>query len=310
MNINHHFRNYKLRTGSFQNFLIFEIKSEQTTWRSIIKPADYFPERGTKTRSSDDKYEVAALSRGLKLLEAFDAIHLCLGNAEIAERTGLAKSTVSRLTYTFTQSGFLQFDAEAQKYRLGAGVGRLAALYCNGRAVVEAAKPCMEMLGETYGASVMLLERAGLEMVSMHFYKTKNAAVVVNREPDSRLPLAQTSAGRAYLAHCALNERDWLLGRLAKAAEALGHAGFLKDLEPILATTRAQGFASSYGELNVGVNAVGVALRSPVDGTLLSMNISAPQVVLPVDRCQQEVGPALIRAAREIEERTRQMAAS
>ena len=250
------------------------------------------------------------MARGLKLLETFDDGALSLGNADISERSGLPKSTVSRLTYTLMQSGFLQLDAEDQRYQLGPAVRRLAVLYCRGRAVLAEARPCMEMLAETYSASVMLLERDGLEMVSMQFYKAKTAAVVVNRDPDSRLPLARTSAGRAYLANCAANERDWLLSQLAKAEAPSVRTSAVHDLKSILAVTRTQGFASSYGELNVGVNAVGVALRSPVDGTLLSMNISAPQAVLSVERCQQEVGPALMHAAREIEQRVRFMTAS
>ncbi|WP_265658397.1 helix-turn-helix domain-containing protein, partial [Verminephrobacter eiseniae] len=38
------------------------------------------------------------LAHGLALLEAFDATHAALTNKELAERSGLSKATVSRLS--------------------------------------------------------------------------------------------------------------------------------------------------------------------------------------------------------------------
>ena len=63
-----------------------------------------------------------SLLRGLEILRAFRPGSDVLGNAEIAERTGLPKSTVSRLTGTLLQAGFLFYSPRHRGYSLGVAV--------------------------------------------------------------------------------------------------------------------------------------------------------------------------------------------
>ncbi|MDH3232081.1 MAG: helix-turn-helix domain-containing protein, partial [Alphaproteobacteria bacterium] len=53
-----------------------------------------------------DRQFVTALARGLEVLRAFQEGGP-LGNQEIARRTGLPKPTVSRLTHTLKQLGYI-----------------------------------------------------------------------------------------------------------------------------------------------------------------------------------------------------------
>ncbi|MBW2688717.1 MAG: helix-turn-helix domain-containing protein, partial [Deltaproteobacteria bacterium] len=55
--------------------------------------------------NSKDRQFVTALARGLEVLRCFKPRDRHLGNQDIAERTGLPKPTVSRLTYTLTRMG-------------------------------------------------------------------------------------------------------------------------------------------------------------------------------------------------------------
>ncbi|MBC7728270.1 MAG: helix-turn-helix domain-containing protein, partial [Microbacteriaceae bacterium] len=48
-----------------------------------------------------------SLERGVEILRAFRPGSELLGNGELAERTGLARATVSRLTQTLVGTGFL-----------------------------------------------------------------------------------------------------------------------------------------------------------------------------------------------------------
>jgi DNA-binding IclR family transcriptional regulator len=54
-----------------------------------------------------DRQFVNGLARGLEVLRAFRPDDGPLGNHALAERTGLPRSTVSRLTYTLTSLGYL-----------------------------------------------------------------------------------------------------------------------------------------------------------------------------------------------------------
>ena len=66
-----------------------------------------------------DRNFVTALARGLELLRAFGTGEEYLGNAELSNRTHIPRPTVSRLTYTLTQLGYLQHNRHLEKYRLG-----------------------------------------------------------------------------------------------------------------------------------------------------------------------------------------------
>src|ERR1700683_333563 len=66
-----------------------------------------------------DTQHVNAVARALRILEAFRPGEGPLGNAELAERTGLTKPTVSRLAYTLVQAGYLSLNTERLEYELG-----------------------------------------------------------------------------------------------------------------------------------------------------------------------------------------------
>lgn len=71
-----------------------------------------------------------------------------LGNGELAERTGLARSTVSRLTQSLVEMGFLQYDAALRAYRLGVPVLSLAHAMRSGSTVLQQAAPLMRVARE------------------------------------------------------------------------------------------------------------------------------------------------------------------
>ena len=64
--------------------------------------------------AQQDRRFVTALARGLDILRCFSRKDRELGNAEIAKRTKLAKPTVSRLTFTLTQLGYLTYSPETE----------------------------------------------------------------------------------------------------------------------------------------------------------------------------------------------------
>ncbi|NIQ10280.1 MAG: helix-turn-helix domain-containing protein, partial [Gammaproteobacteria bacterium] len=63
-----------------------------------------------------DPQVITALARGLSVLRCFRQGDRFLGNQEIAERTGLPKATVSRLTNTLTVLGYLNHSKRFNQY--------------------------------------------------------------------------------------------------------------------------------------------------------------------------------------------------
>ena len=66
-----------------------------------------------------DRRFASTLARGLSVLRAFRASDDGLSHMEIVQRTGLPNATVSRLTFTLGELGYLSHAGKNDRYRLG-----------------------------------------------------------------------------------------------------------------------------------------------------------------------------------------------
>ncbi|MBR0898925.1 helix-turn-helix domain-containing protein [Bradyrhizobium tropiciagri] len=82
---------------------------------------------------------IQVVSRAFNILRCFEDQNMRLGNREIADRCGLPRSTVSRLTLTLIQIGQLVYLPQEQKYALGPRAIALSAslIAATGRPVPE-----------------------------------------------------------------------------------------------------------------------------------------------------------------------------
>jgi DNA-binding IclR family transcriptional regulator len=241
--------------------------------------------------SAEDPEFVAAAARALTVLQAFTPEAPELGNAEIAQRCGYPKSTVSRLTYTLAKLGFLRLEPQTQRYRLGPSVVGLARGFLGARGVREVAAPYMEALAMRFRAPVALTERDGLDMLYLA-YARGNAPVIVAHAVGSRLPLTTSAAGRAWLAAAHPVEAAAVREQLAQQLGA-GWDDAARRLDDAARDLQRLGFTRSYRELQAEVNSVAVPLRSPVDGSLAVFNLAAPAALVSTRRFDAELGPAL-----------------
>ncbi|OKO82648.1 hypothetical protein AC628_03155 [Bradyrhizobium sp. NAS96.2] len=72
-----------------------------------------------ETAGTDNRRVIQVVSRAFDIVRCFEGRSIRLGNREIADRCGLPRSTVSRLTLTLTQIGQLIYLPQEQKYALG-----------------------------------------------------------------------------------------------------------------------------------------------------------------------------------------------
>lgn len=223
-----------------------------------------------------DRQFCTNLARGLKVLRCFGPRDDWLSNKEIAERSGLPRPTVSRLTYTLVSLGYLSFDVRVRKYALGTGVLTIAYPLLASIRIRQIARPFMESLAQTAGGSVSVGVRDQLKIVYIETCRAPQGELTL---PDVGLilPLAESAVGRAYLAMCSRDERRMLLNQLRVADPARSGAmlaGIRSDQEHYA----RHGFSRSYGEVRPDVNAVGVALRDEPSGEdlLIQLQRSGP----------------------------------
>jgi DNA-binding IclR family transcriptional regulator len=249
-------------------------------------------------KAATDRSFVIALSRGLDVLRAFQPNDGLLGNQEIAARTNLPKPTVSRLTYTLTKLGYLTPVPRFEKYQLAPSAMALGYAALANLGVRHLSEPFREQLMRETGGAVAI---GGRDRHSMIYFGQSRAGVVnVQLDVGSRIPIATTAMGRAYLWALPDDERTALLrelrehygSRWARMRDGIERAG---------ETVAKYGFAISAGEWQDDVHAVGVALKLN-DGTgPYAFNCGAPAFRFAEDRLRNDIGPRLVAMVRNIE---------
>ncbi|MBJ6136054.1 IclR family transcriptional regulator [Marinobacter litoralis] len=246
-----------------------------------------------------DRKFVEALSRGLDVLRAFSQGSVILGNQQIAELTGLPKPTVSRMTYTLTKLGYLSFNAQLGKYQLSTGVLALGYAYVSSLKVRQLALPYMDEFARRTNMSIGLTCRDRLHMIYVE-NRLPPEAPLLRMDTGIKLPMATTSAGRAY--YCAITEKG---RKVIDDAMALKYGpevwpekqeGLLKAME----SYKQNGFCLSIGDWDRNINSAGVPIHLS-DGTVMALTCAGPSYLVSEDQLLGSTAHQLAMLARDIE---------
>ena len=268
-----------------------------------LKKAAMASKRATvasKGAAEKDRQFVTALARGLDVLRAFHPGERHLANRDIAARTKLPRPTVSRLTHTLTRLGYLVHEAETERYRLGSAVlslGYAAVAHMDFRSF---ARPHMQEIADVARSSCALGDCHGLEMIYVESCRGRDAPFTLGLDVGSRIPLATTAMGRAYLAGLDEAARGALLDRLAQS-ERKGWPALRRGIDRAIEGYAAQGFVLSINEWMPEINAVGVPVVFQDTGAVMALTCGGAASLLPRALLEREIGPRLVAARRKIE---------
>jgi len=246
-----------------------------------------------------DRNFVVALSRGLDVLRCFRPHEHGLSNTDIAKRTGLPKPTVTRLTYTLCQLGYLVHSDSTGFYRLGVGVLQLGYGVLAGVDMTDRARAVLRDLarcGPNPNVSVALGEQHRLTMVYTAVQRTTQN-IALSMSVGARLPLFRSAMGRAALVAMTEADHDDLL-RAAASAGREDMVAIRAGLKTACAEYAAQGFVTSFGEWREQINGIAVPIWSLNGDRLYAMNIGAPAFLASGDELRGVYGPLLVDAAR------------
>lgn len=253
-----------------------------------------------------DKFETdrrfaTTLARGLSVLRAFRPSDDGLGNADISERTGIPKSTVSRLTFTLQFLGYLNNTRRHDRYRPGPALLALGNIASASISFVDSSAPVMQRLADETGTLALLLARDHEKMLIVKTWRPRGVASLW-LEVGQRLPLNGTSSGHALLA--SLSEEDFKQA----VADAEGDRGLTPERAvDVRRNAHNQLVKSGFVVTDpdeyfaADIHAVAVPFQSRDLSEPVIFTCGGLPSVLSVSRIQAEVGPKLHSAVQDLE---------
>ena len=249
-------------------------------------------------RGAEDRYYITALARGLEVLACFRSADKGLSNQQIAERRGLPKSTVTRITYTLTTLGYLAQE-NGGRYVLGTATLGLGSAMLARLDIRQLARPMMQELAEFSGTTVSIAMRDRLSMIYVEVCRS-SAALALALQVGSRMPLATSALGRAYLARASEQERKDILSRSLELDETAFDT-MREGLDKGLRDHARYGCTTSFGDWQKDVNGIAVGFL-PIGGSqLMSINCGGPASSVSKQFLLDEVRPRLIEIAGRLE---------
>ncbi|MBK5264861.1 MAG: IclR family transcriptional regulator [Alphaproteobacteria bacterium] len=241
---------------------------------------------------------ITALARGLDVLGAFCIGDPPLSNQELAKRCQLPRPTISRITRTLTELGYLSYHEGFGCYELGGAMLSLGHVARNSFQALEDAIPVMNELANFSNANVGIGMRDRLSMVYL-VVREAPSGIGLRFGTGSKVPIIHTAMGLAYLAGIERKILQGLESRLLKK-----YANESIKVKGVIAAAReeyeAQGFCSSTGGWHPEVNGIATPIPWPAVADMLVLNCGAPASLMSKERMLGEIGPRLIETAREI----------
>lgn len=214
---------------------------------------------------------VQVISRAVEILRALQSAPGGLGQAELASRIGLARTTVHRILNALEDEGLVATAGPRGRYRLGPEIQRMAD--AARRALVMQVRPFLEELSRQMNETVDL-------SVLDH-----NQATFVDQVVAPHRLRAVSAVGESFPLHCTANGKAFLAALQPRARTAVLPASLpaltshtvtsLEALTDELRLVRESGVAYDREEHTEGICAVGSVLHN-VPGPLVAVSVPMP----------------------------------
>ena len=242
--------------------------------------------------SAGDAAFATTLAKGLVVLEAFKAGSRLLGNMEISVRTGIPRPTVARLTHTLAELGYLHYDRDLAKYRVGVRALHMAHPLLADMPFRQLARPLMQEFAQSVRGTVSIGLLDGTAMV---YVETARSGDVGPHTPDIGMPIPviSTAMGRAASAILPLADGTMLDARL-QAEDAGLWSEFGALYRRGLGQCADQGFCTCIGEYMASIHAVAAPLfYAPDAKRAFAINCGIPAFRLASGQLEAEIGPRI-----------------
>jgi IclR family KDG regulon transcriptional repressor len=228
------------------------------------------------------------LERAFAILEVFSAERPEWRATEIARELSLPVPTTHRILVALSRMGYTRQDVATRRFRLGSAAIRLAERAQAASDLAAVARDILRRLTESTGETALLTVVSPDRTRGVCLERVETSQPLrLSVQPGRQLPLHAGASQKVLLAYMQADEID----RVASGSlESLCHATITDEelLRHELASIRAQGWASSFEETNIGVWGVAVPVLSPV-GIACAVGIAGPSPRLSAGRVRRDL---------------------
>lgn len=243
---------------------------------------------------------VAPFARALALLAAFTPQERWLGNRDLASRTGLPASTVTRIAHTLVVLGYLHHAPTERKYRLAASVLALGYSAIANSSVRRAARLHMRAFAGQHKVHVNLSYRDRLDLIVLESCTSPESPLSLNLHVGVRVGIASSPMGWALLAALPELERYYLLENVARLMPREWPRLRRRSSEAI-AQVYEMGFCTSLGEWDHDLGIVAAPLLIEGHAPLVLACVGSSSQMTRA-RIVRDLGPRLLAMATTIQQ--------
>jgi DNA-binding IclR family transcriptional regulator len=215
--------------------------------------------------------QVAAVQRAVAILGELADARTELGTNEIARRTGINVSTISRILATLVSGGLVEHVAATGRYRLGIGVLRLANAMHERLDIRTLARPYLVELAGLIRETATLSVPGEHEAITLDFAQSPLSVRSV-AEVGRTSAAHATAVGKVFLAHG---------GTLPAGSLPVYTERTIVDpavLEVEVARARERGWAEALGEREEDLNAVAAPVLTAAGRLVAVLGVQGPAV--------------------------------
>lgn len=241
-----------------------------------------------------------SLEKGMKVLESFSTIDHNLSIVEIAKKVNLQKSIVYRIVFTLKELGYLKYTSSNHKYFLGPKVLSLGFSTIRNMKISEIAHPYLRKLYKRSSQTIALGVLDGTEVVYIDRFQ-KEQILNINLHIGSRLPVYNSSIGRAILAFLPQDDYEVTLRKLLEDKNILSSIGKNGEkLAKILKDVRKVGYAIDDQEYVIGLRAIAAPIFGLEGKVRGAVNIPVLTACVSMKKLIEKYAPMLLETSREI----------
>lgn len=242
---------------------------------------------------------VEALAHGIALLESWQPADCWLTNSQLADRTGLSRPTVSRLSSVLESLGYLTREGKRGPWRLTAatlGLGFGSALTASGSVPAKAELEDLACELDVYAA--LSIRRLDKVQIIENVASPRHPNAVLN-DVGAMLPICRSASGLAALSALSEQEIEQVVLRLK-----VHYGERWASLDRQIARKRLEysdkGYCTSVAVLSQNVGAVAVPIVSADGSDIFVLACGMPAHEFYRERIESHIAPRMLEVAQSL----------